>query len=88
MNGMSFFRALLVRRALNQRLQEKVDVWRLYHFVHYWRLCGGKDVRVTKPDEISYTEQYRLVHSAVTRQVRFMVCRLVKKLSVTDASPT
>ena len=69
--AMSFVRALATRLVLNQRkFQEELDVWRLYHLVHYWRVCRGREVRVPRPDEVSSSKQYRAIHSAVTSQVR------------------
>ena len=56
--------------ALTQRkLQEELDIWRLYHLLHYFQLCGGKEIRVPKPKEISFNKQYYAVHTAVTSQV-------------------
>ena len=63
-------RALAARLVLNRRkLQEELDIWRLYHLLYYFERCGGKEVQLPRPKEVSFTKQYHAVHTAVTRQV-------------------
>ena len=67
---MSFVRALARRVLVNpQRIQAQLDIWQLYHLLYYFQQCGGKEVRVPRPKNVSFAKQYRAVYSAVTKQV-------------------
>ena len=66
-----------------RKLQEELDIWRLYHLLHYFQLCGGKEIRVPKPKEISFNKQYYAVHSAVTKQVAIAVHDLANRYAPT-----
>ena len=66
-----FFVSTLARKALlnPRRVQSELDIWKLYHLLHYFQECGGKEVRVPRPKDVSFAKQYRAVYSAVTEQV-------------------
>lgn len=67
---MSFVRALARRVLVNpRRIQAQLDIWQLYHLLYYFQQCGGKEVRVSRPKNVSFAKQYRAVYSAVTKQV-------------------
>lgn len=70
---MSLVRALARRVLTNKRkLQDELDVWRLYHFLFYRKqISEGTDLAELKfPDQnVSYRKQYTIVHAAVTQQV-------------------
>ena len=70
---MSIVRALAARVLLNKRkVQEELDVWRLYHFLFYRRqVSEGTDLAdLDFPDQsLSYKKQYQTVHEEVTQQV-------------------
>ena len=67
-----FFVSALARKALSnpRRVQRELDIGKLYHLLHYFEQCGGKEVRVPHPKDVSFAKQYRAVYSAVTEQVR------------------
>ena len=76
---MAFVRTLLRKFVRNKRkIQEEHDVWRLYHLLYYFEQSGGKEVKVARPQNVSYHEQYRTVHSAVTKQVYITSGRIVR----------
>ena len=67
---MALIRSLLQRFMQNKRkAQEEYDVWKLYNLLHYHQESGGREVQVSRPPDVAYHEQCRLVHSSVTRQV-------------------
>lgn len=67
-----FFVSTLAKKVLlnPRRVQSELDIWKLYHLLHYFQQCGGKEVRVPRPKDVSFAKQYRAVYSAVTEQVR------------------
>ena len=68
---MALVRSLLQRFMQNKRkAQEEHDVWKLYHLLYYHQQSGGREVQIDRPPDLGYHEQYRLVHSLVTQQVR------------------
>ena len=83
---MAFVRALATRIVLNkQRIQEELDIWRIYHLIHYFEECGGKEVRVPRPKEVSLSKQYYAVETSVTRQV-YRKREKMSKLTITRHS--
>ncbi len=52
-----------------RRFQESQDVWQLCHLLHYYQQCGGREVRVARPQRVSFKKQFTAVYSAVTEQV-------------------
>ena len=68
---MALIRSLFQRFMQNKRkAQEEHDVWKLYHLLYYHQQSRGREVQVDRPPDVAYQEQYRLVHSLVTEQVR------------------
>ena len=70
--GTMFFVSALARKALSnpRSVQREPDIWKLYHLLHYFQQCGGKEVGIPRPKDVSFAKQYRAVYSAVTEQVR------------------
>ncbi len=67
---MALVGALAARLLAGRRgFQESQDVWQLYHLLHYYQQCGGREVRVTRPQRVSFKKQFTAVHAAVTEQV-------------------
>lgn len=56
-------------------LQEEVDLWRLYHMVHYFELCEGKNVKVPRPPKASQRQQRKRVETCITTQVHLYSLR-------------
>ena len=68
---MSLMRALLARFVqFKPRLQEELDIRKLYDLMYYAEQCmGNESSALNRPKNASYSEQFRVVHSAVTKQV-------------------
>ena len=67
---MAFVRSLLQAFMQTQRKgQEGHDVWKLYNLLHHYERSGRKHVQVPRAPDVSYHEQYHVVHSSVTKQV-------------------
>ena len=49
--------------------QSEIDLWRLYHVVHYFELCEGRNVKVPKPPKASLNQQGIRIKACVTKQV-------------------
>ena len=67
--------ASIITRLLSTTLQEEIDLWRLYHMVHYFELCEGKNVKVPKPPKSSLRQQRKRVEACITTQVAVRHCR-------------
>ena len=64
-------KAILFPLVLRSRgLQADLDIWRLYHVIHYYELCGGREVRVPMPPTVSTRKQRQRVSACITKQVR------------------
>lgn len=60
---------VLMERLRRASRQEEIDLWRLYHMVHYFELCEGKNVKVPKPPKASLRQQRKRVEACITAQV-------------------
>ena len=69
---MALMRHLASRLLRNKRsLQDELDIWRLYHVLHYYERCGGQEIRVPLPNQrVSVSKQFTAVQKAVTKQVK------------------
>eukprot|EP00118_Oscarella_pearsei_P010726 m.67611 g.67611 ORF g.67611 m.67611 type:complete len:275 (+) comp35456_c0_seq4:67-891(+) len=78
---LNFLFGRLARRLTgSQQFQEQLDIWRLYHLTHYYKECGGQEVKVKKPEQKArFSKQHRQVHAVVNTQVVDLLenmCRL------------
>jgi hypothetical protein len=53
----------------SRKLQIELDIWRLYHVVYYYEQCGGKEIRVPMPPEISFRKQKQRIKFNVKKQL-------------------
>lgn len=68
---MNLLRVLLGRATIEHaKFQEELDIWRLFHLLHYFEQSGGQDVKVPRPENKPYRKQYQRVHDGVNKQVQ------------------